>query len=199
MRSEHGPPARVFLCQDSDSRAGGPCYFSFRGSAQEPTADGIPKGLKLVAGDKRSATTGLLANNHGPSQEVNSISPSTEANLNACGFRSRRTPANSTLWLDRRVCGCPTGGGAALTTGYRLQCLRHKYCSFSIHGPGAHAPSRSGALPWNALPTRLRLHTSNRLALLQLPFSRGPTHRTCLLYTSPSPRDKRQSRMPSSA
>ena len=24
-------------------------------------------------------------------------------------------------------------------------------------------------------------------------------HRTCLLYTSPSPRDKRQSRMPSSA
>ena len=25
------------------------------------------------------------------------------------------------------------------------------------------------------------------------------THETCLLYTSPSPRDKRQSRMPSSA
>ena len=27
----------------------------------------------------------------------------------------------------------------------------------------------------------------------------GPAIRTCLLYTSPSPRDKRQSRMPSSA
>ena len=27
----------------------------------------------------------------------------------------------------------------------------------------------------------------------------GKTVRTCLLYTSPSPRDKRQSRMPSSA
>ena len=28
---------------------------------------------------------------------------------------------------------------------------------------------------------------------------RVPTNRDCLLYTSPSPRDKRQSRMPSSA
>ena len=27
----------------------------------------------------------------------------------------------------------------------------------------------------------------------------GDTYRPCLLYTSPSPRDKRQSRMPSSA
>ena len=27
----------------------------------------------------------------------------------------------------------------------------------------------------------------------------GDKHETCLLYTSPSPRDKRQSRMPSSA
>ena len=32
--------------------------------------------------------------------------------------------------------------------------------------------------------------------LLPLTFSMSPT---CLLYTSPSPRDKRQSRMPSSA
>ena len=31
-----------------------------------------------------------------------------------------------------------------------------------------------------------------------LPFCDG-SHKTCLLYTSPSPRDKRQSRMPSSA
>ena len=30
------------------------------------------------------------------------------------------------------------------------------------------------------------------------PYIRGP-YPTCLLYTSPSPRDKRQSRMPSSA
>ena len=30
-------------------------------------------------------------------------------------------------------------------------------------------------------------------------LDRSAPHRTCLLYTSPSPRDKRQSRMPSSA
>ena len=31
------------------------------------------------------------------------------------------------------------------------------------------------------------------------PRERFKQHKTCLLYTSPSPRDKRQSRMPSSA
>ena len=36
------------------------------------------------------------------------------------------------------------------------------------------------------------------LKLLNLSTSAGSAH-TCLLYTSPSPRDKRQSRMPSSA
>ena len=30
-------------------------------------------------------------------------------------------------------------------------------------------------------------------------YSRSTVYKTCLLYTSPSPRDKRQSRMPSSA
>ena len=42
------------------------------------------------------------------------------------------------------------------------------------------------------------------LLQLQQPLSEGPEHDEmlfiiCLLYTSPSPRDKRQSRMPSSA
>ena len=32
-----------------------------------------------------------------------------------------------------------------------------------------------------------------------MPMLRSPDVLTCLLYTSPSPRDKRQSRMPSSA
>ena len=32
-----------------------------------------------------------------------------------------------------------------------------------------------------------------------VPLLRAARHRRCLLYTSPSPRDKRQSRMPSSA
>ena len=32
-----------------------------------------------------------------------------------------------------------------------------------------------------------------------VPISWSETYKACLLYTSPSPRDKRQSRMPSSA
>ena len=34
---------------------------------------------------------------------------------------------------------------------------------------------------------------------INYPFEKGPLSPRCLLYTSPSPRDKRQSRMPSSA
>ena len=43
---------------------------------------------------------------------------------------------------------------------------------------------------------------ANELArrnLIQVPLREGRTIHHCLLYTSPSPRDKRQSRMPSSA
>ena len=38
----------------------------------------------------------------------------------------------------------------------------------------------------------------SNLGVIEVPF-RGRTVKICLLYTSPSPRDKRQSRMPSSA
>ena len=48
---------------------------------------------------------------------------------------------------------------------------------------------------WGRRPLLLRLKPSLLLLTLQL---RGQ-HLCCLLYTSPSPRDKRQSRMPSSA
>ena len=37
------------------------------------------------------------------------------------------------------------------------------------------------------------------LSNLEKFFANNPNFETCLLYTSPSPRDKRQSRMPSSA
>ena len=40
---------------------------------------------------------------------------------------------------------------------------------------------------------------NQRKKLLQYLSKRNPKAYTCLLYTSPSPRDKRQSRMPSSA
>ena len=54
------------------------------------------------------------------------------------------------------------------------------------------------ALHWNLAGdlTRIEPPVQVRLALEEL----GPTFvKFCLLYTSPSPRDKRQSRMPSSA
>ena len=42
-------------------------------------------------------------------------------------------------------------------------------------------------------------HVNAGRALGELGHPDGPTVNLCLLYTSPSPRDKRQSRMPSSA
>ena len=35
--------------------------------------------------------------------------------------------------------------------------------------------------------------------IIGAPFDGGTSHRPCLLYTSPSPRDRQKSRMPSSA
>ena len=40
---------------------------------------------------------------------------------------------------------------------------------------------------------------AQRLQMFLSQYWGGPTTYSCLLYTSPSPRDKRQSRMPSSA
>ena len=63
--------------------------------------------------------------------------------------------------------------------------------------------------PWQALQTLDRLaceqsqleFTKTFFAIREgAPFKTGAHHHIlCLLYTSPSPRDKRQSRMPSSA
>ena len=39
----------------------------------------------------------------------------------------------------------------------------------------------------------------NEAKILEVIYEETPSFNTCLLYTSPSPRDKRQSRMPSSA
>ena len=51
-----------------------------------------------------------------------------------------------------------------------------------------------------AIKKHLReLENGNFVAKLKVPSEKGGPPRTCLLYTSPSPRDKRQSRMPSSA
>ena len=45
----------------------------------------------------------------------------------------------------------------------------------------------------------LLLYRNDKLVGYSRVFPPGIKYKTCLLYTSPSPRDKRQSRMPSSA
>ena len=58
------------------------------------------------------------------------------------------------------------------------------------------------AFAFGILPVAARGQTSQevRLEVSQLLFGSGPTFlNSCLLYTSPSPRDQRGSRMPSSA
>ena len=64
---------------------------------------------------------------------------------------------------------------------------------------------------WERIPRRdIVPLASGQLKIVEIPRSEGgglarrtdgilALHRVCLLYTSPSPRDKRQSRMPSSA
>ena len=49
------------------------------------------------------------------------------------------------------------------------------------------------------LPTALAIYRKQEKLLKKNFLYLDPIHRACLLYTSPSPRDKRQSRMPSSA
>ena len=45
----------------------------------------------------------------------------------------------------------------------------------------------------------VRVLTEDQVETIDVIVSTSPEGLTCLLYTSPSPRDKRQSRMPSSA
>ena len=54
-------------------------------------------------------------------------------------------------------------------------------------------------ITWEALKSRMKKPQGSLILVTSVnptPFGEG---KTCLLYTSPSPRDKRQSRMPSSA
>ena len=66
----------------------------------------------------------------------------------------------------------------------------------------AQAPSGTNMQPWKLRvigpQTRKRLETA-LIATLDSPDLPVEEEYRCLLYTSPSPRDKRQSRMPSSA
>ena len=72
---------------------------------------------------------------------------------------------------------------------------------------GTKVPRFAGPSTFARLP-ELRDVESCDVAIVGIPFDAGTSYRPgarfgpqsiCLLYTSPSPRDKRQSRMPSSA
>ena len=64
-------------------------------------------------------------------------------------------------------------------------------------------PARSAVLPANTdISTRLTQKINLRVPLMSAAMDTVTEHRlaiACLLYTSPSPRDRQKSRMPSSA
>ena len=62
---------------------------------------------------------------------------------------------------------------------------------FYVTSPTAASPSSIAALSSPPKASNLTLSLNNR--------STSTQHQTCLLYTSPSPRDRTRSRMPSSA
>ena len=66
----------------------------------------------------------------------------------------------------------------------------------SIFDAGLTVHSRVSSDSWS-IPITLEVMAIDQLSAT--PISDGIQYEVCLLYTSPSPRDKRQSRMPSSA
>ena len=63
---------------------------------------------------------------------------------------------------------------------------------------GTIIPRFAGPSTFARLP-ELRDVESCDVAIVGIPFDAGTSYRPCLLYTSPSPRDRTRSRMPSSA
>ena len=60
-------------------------------------------------------------------------------------------------------------------------------------------PSGSGKTTSLMMLAGFETPTAGEILLAGRAINNVPPHKRCLLYTSPSPRDKRQSRMPSSA
>ena len=69
---------------------------------------------------------------------------------------------------------------------------------FDVYLRGRHFTLHTDHRPLEKLST-VHTRTLNRLQQLMLEYDFQIQYKPCLLYTSPSPRDKRQSRMPSSA
>ena len=71
------------------------------------------------------------------------------------------------------------------------------FCLFSLFSRGLRFLLIGFLIFW--FGSRVQSFIENRLGLLTLIIIAGALSIFCLLYTSPSPRDKRQARMPSSA
>ena len=112
-------------------------------------------------------------------------------------------------WYCERKYGVEWGKGIPIPTTWRIWDL-------DVDEPIVLFPFREliGALLWIALLTRPDIANAVRTSSFGSSFQKGTltglslmsfadadyaSRSTCLLYTSPSPRDKRQSRMPSSA
>ena len=72
-------------------------------------------------------------------------------------------------------------------------------CSLPLDGSPANCPDERDLIliPRQELKGEIDIYNPDHWVQMQMMFQRNMNN--CLLYTSPSPRDKRQSRMPSSA
>ena len=171
--------------------------------------------LSREAGRASRATASSWTGNHlarppSPFPPLRSLlSSSPTLVVTAGGAAKRRKHAAARLRWSSRVVSASSFGTVLVTRGLqahththdRGQCRRHslgaplaqgdRVLSGTVHEPvalyqGRHLRHRLPHCRHSWLPTRTRIHNL------------GATHR-CLLYTSPSPRDQRGSRMPSSA
>ena len=81
-----------------------------------------------------------------------------------------------------------------------VQCFTRLDPDMGVFGTGSFSRGTLHRSTWTKLYAEFGfLHEQRRHRLVLLWDGAGQLDRICLLYTSPSPRDKRQSRMPSSA
>ena len=109
----------------------------------------------------------------------------------------RRSRPMQTQRTPSRCSSCRTRRKPRSTFTVALTLLLAVCCCWCRHAASAFSSSRGGSSASPGLTLRVRMPDG---AVKRVQATAGETvDDICLLYTSPSPRDKRQSRMPSSA